>query len=201
MQTPATRGLALFLSVVCCCLPACRPKALTGHGVAIWGPNSYWFAAKQAGQKPSPGVDQGSIAAGLCFQIPAAMTPAFAVWVGEGGGGSISGRTEVLTQEPLQRVCHYTGTLAGVPIECRTPDGKTGTIKVGSQSFELAQGALFLVSKAGTNVVVKQTQITKLNLRPDGTLPTETLTIEFLRELARTDPELQAFWNPAAVAK
>jgi len=98
-----------------------------------------------------------------------------------------------------------------VAVECYTPDGKTGKvsfIRQPSQSFQsdplgydLAQGRLFLVSTEGAEPRVKQLPLAKLNLKPDGTLSQREMTTEVLQGLAKTDPELRAFFIEGAKAK
>jgi hypothetical protein len=196
MRTVKTSFLYSLLLVALLMLSACQRSQSPSPGVGVWGPTSYTFPAADAGKGPLPGVEQGSIAIGLCYQGATSSVPAFAVWVGEGGGGTISGRTEVLTETPLQRVCAFTGTLAGVSVECQTTDGKTGTIKIAGESFQLEQGALFLVVTTAAKPVIKQMPFARLNLKPE-TYP----SIESLRALAGIDSDIRAFWQPQASAK
>jgi hypothetical protein len=195
MRTVKTSFLYSLLLVALLTLSACRRSQSPSPGVGVWGPTSYTFPAADAGKRPLPGVEQGSIAMGLCYQ-GATSVPAFAVWVGEGGGGTISGRTEVLSQKPLQRVCAFTGTLAGVSVECQTIDGKTGTIKIAGEAFQLEQGTLFLVATTAAKPEIKQMPFARLNLKPE-TYP----SIESLRALAGIVSDIRAFWQPQASTK
>lgn len=184
--------LVLFLAQA---LSACRRNQTPPTGVGVWGPTSYTIASADVSKPSLPGVEQGSIAIGVCYQGNASE-PAFCVWLGEGGGGHISGRTETLAQAPSQRVCTFSGTLARVSVECQTTDGKIGTIKIEGESFKLEQGPLFLVSTTATKPVIKQLPLARLNLTP-GTYP----TIESLRALAGSEPDIRTFWQQPPPSK
>lgn len=47
-----------------------------------------------------------------------AFDPAFVVWLGEGGGGRLAARTELVEQGGT--ACIYDGALGEVALECRT---------------------------------------------------------------------------------
>jgi hypothetical protein len=149
-------------------------------------------------------MDQGSIA--MVVKIHGAnggeSDPVFAVWVGEGGGGSVNIR-EVPARTPgtLLRDHEFEASLAGMHIEFQTGDEKYGPVKIGSESFDLANGALFLVSKRNAKPEVMQMNLAKLNVMPLGTLTLAQATNEYFRALARTDPDINAFWKEPARTK
>ncbi len=66
---------------------------------------------------------------------------------------------------PPQQVCAFHDTLARVPIDCTTTDGKTGTSKIANEAFDLEQGALFLVSSTASKPAIEQLALSRLNLR------------------------------------
>src|SRR3954464_8866504 len=125
-------------------LPACRRAPVLNQGVGTYGPATYMYSRGGPGERPLPGVDRGSFGMGICYQGKTAL-PAFAVWVGEDGGGQFSGSTEVLDLKPSQRGCRFHGSLVGVPFECQTADAKTGPVTIGGETFQLENGGLFLV--------------------------------------------------------
>jgi hypothetical protein len=91
--------------------------------------------------------------------------------------------------------------LAGVLVSFQTTDEKFGPVNIGSDSFDLAKGALFLVAKHDAGFVVRQTDLAKLDAIPDGKLNTAALTPEYFRQLAERDADIKAFWGGAAPAK
>jgi len=131
---------------------------------------------------------------GICGRGEAVMASVFAMWVGEAGGGRLAG-------EAQETICTYEGTVGGVAVECHTPDGRAGTVKIGEERFDLTKGAVFLVAKSGAKSQVKQMRLASLNLKPEGSLTPEDMTYDYLRELARTDPEIRAFWAEASNQK
>lgn len=127
----------------------------------------------------------------------ASQDPVFLVWAGESGGGQIAGKTDVSPTNTTQRIDKYEGTLAGVAVTCQTADGKTGTVTIGTQSFDLEKGALFLVSRNGSDVALKQMKLSKLNLQPEGALTLEQLTHGHFQKLAESDSDIREFWRTA----
>ena len=123
------------------------------------------------------------------------------VWAGVGGGGQIAGKTDVSAQNPALQTDKFEGTLASVQITCQTTDGKTGTVTLGSETFQLEQGALFLISKNGPAPTIKQMKLARLNLKPEGTLTLAQMTHDYFRNLAKSDPDIQAFWSAADKSK
>lgn len=179
-----------MLSGFCCVLvvgllTACGRKAGPVENAArILGPTITHLA-------PDLGC---AFAMGLRYQ-----EPEFAVWVGGSGsgelGGKFSGGDEIVNPAPPQPICKFEGSLLGVALECRTTGGKSGTIKIGTETFQLERGALFLVSTSGAKPQVRQMALTKLNLQPEGPLLSGDGVGDYLRELAKTDPEIQRFWH------
>ena len=171
--------------------------------MGIWGPSSYWHAAAEQGKPPLPGIDVGTMAMAVRIHHPdGAQTPVFAVWVGEGGGGSTRFR-DVPSRTPsgTRRDQDMEFTLAGVPVEFHTTNGVGGLVNIGRDSFALAQGDFFLVAKHDGKLDVKQLPLAKLNLPPVGTNSLGQITTDYLRTLAATDADISAFWTAAAGPK
>ena len=168
--------------------------------MGLWGPASYWHASPQPRTPPPPGTGQGTMAMAVWIHPGGAQTPAFAVWVGEGGGGSTRVR-EVPSRTPsaTRRDHDLEFMLAGVPVEFHTTNGVGGPVNIGRDSLSLAQGGLFLVAKREGKLDVKQLPLAKLNLPPAGTNSLGQITNEYLRALATTDAEINAFWSAATL--
>lgn len=173
-------------------LAGCKDTGHEGLSLGITPPTSY-----SAG--PKAGSEQGTAA--FCVNTRTSNV-VFAVWVGEGGGGSIRVRNiPARTPGTLLRDYDIEATLAGVPVVFQTTDEKYGPVKIGADTFNLAEGTLFLVLKRDAYVSVHQTSLAKLDAIPDGKLNTAALSPEYFRQLAERDAEIKAFWGGAAPAK
>jgi hypothetical protein len=148
------------------------------------------------GTPPLPGLDQAHV--GMAIWGDGA---AFVVWsdaTKDGWIGATRMRGIPLKPGETRKGARYQGMFIGhhlVAVECYTPDGKTGKVRVDQQKdylldplgYDLTQGRLFPVSTEGAEPRVKQLPLARLNLKPDGTLSQQEMTTEVLRGLARTD--------------
>jgi hypothetical protein len=189
------RSIPVVISVLMVSLAACGRKQTFAASTGLWGPTSYSILTPSTGKLPAPGVEQGSVLVGYAHW-PGRSEAAFAVWVGAAGGGGCSGFTEPAADSPSQRVCVFKGHVAKIPVECRTADAKSGKIKIGDGTFQLEQGALFLVSTAAEKPVILQLPLSHLNLK-GGEHP----DLDGLRALAANDPVISAFWKQPPAAK
>lgn len=78
---------------------------------------------------------------------------------------------------------------------CETSDGKTGSVKINGQAYELGQGSLFLVATKGAELRVLQLKRDTLSLKV-GNDPKDGL-----ERLIRGDEEIGPFFAKAAKAK
>jgi len=174
-----------------CWLVGCRPTTPSAFGSR----GTSWVRT-EAGRKSVPGIDEVSIHFGVWGDGATIV-----VW-SDGTGGSFGSRG--MGGVPLQagetrRGVKYEGHLSGrdgriVNVECYTPDGKTGTVKIGDEAYELAQGTLFLISTSGAKPKVKQLKSDKLDLKPMGSRTVDEITSQTLEALAKTDPDIRAFF-------
>ncbi len=74
-------------------------------------------------------------------------------------------------------------------------------MRIGGQAFLLERGALFLISASGARPVIRQTALSKLNLEPGRPLMSGKGAVEYLCHLAKTDPDIRAFWRSATTEK
>lgn len=183
------RSLSLLIMVPALAVSGCGRKPTHPAGTGIWGPASYATITPSTGKPPAPGVEQGSALVGYCHWTGRSEA-AFAVWVGEDGGGGCSSFTEPLPNSASDRVCVYQGNIAKLPVECRTADARTGTIRIGDSTFQLEQGGLFLVSTVAEKPVIRQLPLSHLNLQGR-----EHPTLDGLRALAANDPVISGFWR------
>ena len=176
-----------FRSFASCCLIAgaaiiaglgCSPKNTEWpRGVAspVW--SSY------EGKEPVPGIDQASITCGL--------------WSGRGMAVVVWTDVTTVNSEFLAPVTtkaegfvfagHHRGP-NGRKVDCRcaTRDGKTGTVAINGANYDLARGAIFLVSTTGAQTRVCQLERDTTKLEVDG-----------FRELAKSDQEIRGFFTDA----
>jgi hypothetical protein len=86
-------------------------------------------------------------------------------------------------------------------VSCYTRDGKAGAVKIGDQTFDLADGGLFLISTRGDRPRVKQLKLAKLNLVPEGKQTVIQLEMPAIRGQGKSDPDIKAFFTGAAATK
>ena len=122
---------------------------------------------------------------------------AFVIWGENSGGGGTAPRQ---AGDPRGSARYYC-TLGDVRVEGLTPDGRTGTVKIGAESYDLAKGRLFLVSIKDAKPRVKQISLAKLDLKPEGKSTPEEVTTEQLKELAKTDADIQSFFIGAGAGE
>jgi len=182
-------GCILFLATSW--LVGCRPTTPRGFG----GKGISWMRL-EAGKEPLPGVNIGWI--GIAVWGDGA---AFVIWSdGTGGGmgaGGMGGRK--LQPGETRRGVKYEGSVTSrdgrsVNVECHTPDGKTGTVKIGEEAFELTRGGFFLVATSGAKPKVKQLKLDKLDLKPMGSRTHDDITAQTLGALAESDPDIGSFF-------
>lgn len=123
---------------------------------------------------------------------------AFVVWT---DGTSTNRGTSPRQPSDPRGSARYDGKIGDMNIECVTPDGLTGKVKIGSESYDLADGRLFLVASKDGTPRICQMSLAKLDLKPDGALTEEQITLEHLRELARTDADIRSFFTNSNAEK
>lgn len=187
MSTIKTVGVLIGLVVLS--LTGCK-RSGPGASIGICGPTSY-SGGKQAG------LEQGSFAS--CVDLRASNV-IFAVWVGEGGGGSIRVRNvPAHTSGTMLRDHECEALLGGVSVSFQTTDEKYGPVNIAGASHDLANGALFLAVNRGGKLEVRQMDIAKLKLGAPGEQKPDSLTPDFLRKLAGEDADIKAFWSGGQV--
>jgi hypothetical protein len=132
---------------------------------------------------------------------------ALVIWSDAGcelGGGGMANRQ--LEAGETRKGVKYEGDVRSKDgrswkVSCYTRDGKTGAVKIGDQTFDLADGALFLLSTRGDRPRVKQLKQAKLDLTPEGSRTVSQIEMPAIRELGKSDPDIKAFFTGAAAAK
>lgn len=188
-------GWGCILVAVTCGFAGCRATVHGGFGAK----NISWDHI-DVGKTARPGIDRASVNIGAWGDGAAIV-----VW-SDGAGGSFGGsRMGHAPLEPgeTRGGAKYEGRLASkegrvIHVRCYTPDGKTGTVRIGDESYELARGGLFLVSVSGAKPKVKQLELARLDLKPAGSRTLHEINLQTLEDLAMTDPEIRAFFAEAA---
>jgi hypothetical protein len=150
---------------------------LTGCGSTSpggWGVRSIDWSQLTADKPTVPGIDHADVRIGLYVN-----TPVLAVWSdGQQGGFNAS-------WDSTRKAVHYEGAITSrrgrnVAVQCYTSDGKTGSVTIGDETFELGSGSLFLVASSGTKTVVKQVRrdLSKLGSDSEGFSTTAMADVE-----------------------
>jgi hypothetical protein len=77
-----------------------------------------------------------------------------------------------------------------IPLSCTTTDGKNGTVIIDGQQFDLAKGAIFIVSAKENKTKVEQLAVDMSKLQGDP-------VHEKVQGLADTEPRVAAFFKEA----
>jgi len=106
--------------------------------------------------------------------------------VGSGGAGS--------TSDPIHRQEGYASASDGRRVDwlLETTDGKTATLLINDQQYDLSKGALFLIKTRGERIQVRQLNSDLSALEP---------TNESCETFAKTDPDVSGFIGEVAEAK
>ena len=172
--------LAVSVLLFAAMLIARGAKSPPGLGVR----STSW--SRLTADKPTvPGIDRAAVRIGLY-----ANSPVLVVWSDGGGGGFDA------SWDWTRKAVHYEGTFTSrggrdLAVHCYTSDGKTGSVTIGDETFELGNGSLFLLSSSGTKTVVKQLRRDLSKLGSDS---------EGFQTNAMADAEIKAFFEqPCAV--
>ena len=166
--------VALVITLCCGCGTSTAPRAAAKRDVL--GDVAIWDSPEKP--NPVPGIDYAAVTYYLWND-----RVVFALWTDsdnnygarEVAGDHLRGHIEFRNRGPK------------VKFDCNTPDGKSGSLTVHDQQFDLSQGSLILVSASGGTVRLKQ-------LKREGmaaVLPNGTR--EGFQKL-KTDPEIAKFF-------
>lgn len=105
----------------------------------------------------------------------------------------VSGEGSGSTNDPVHRAAGYASASDGRRVDWRleTADGQTATFGIDGRSYDLSEGALFLVRTEDGDVQVQQL---------DRDLPKVHPTNESCQAFAETDPDVQDFIHQAGEA-
>lgn len=162
--------------------PAALTLALAGCGptggvtTTLNGPSgtTSWYASGDAA-KSSP-LDEGVVNYAGTNLV---------VWSGSTKGSGINCRHTVgeMTIDAIMRFADGTR----LAVKCTSPDGNTGAVSVGDETFQLADGNLFLVSGTGDRPRVKQLKrdLWGINFKDHKSL----------QAFGKADPEIVTFFT------
>ncbi len=99
-----------------------------------WGVRTIDWSHSTADKPTVPGIDQAAVCIGFY-----ANSPVLVVWSDGRGGGFIASWDQ--TRKPI----HYEGAFTSrgrrnLTVNCYTSDGKTGSVTIGNETFQLANG-------------------------------------------------------------
>jgi hypothetical protein len=173
---------AVFFGVLA--VPGCGPKPAPEGGAPlnITVPAGVNASISWSSGRPDarPGID-----AAMVNSCTWGGAPAFVLWTDLNNDASSSAEE--------QGSFVYSGSQTApdgrkVRYRCRTRDGRTGDVTIDDRTYDLAKGALFLVSarEPRTRVLQLQRDVRQL-----------TLSTAKLQQFARDDPEMVAFFAGA----
>jgi hypothetical protein len=159
-------------------LASCQRLGPGGSPVNTGGPSGSmtWHNEPPDKSPPIPGIDHG----GAQFE-----GKIFVLWAANssGGGSSSSSNSSGINGKGHVRFANGQTTY-----EFSTTDGKTGPVKIDGVSYDLANGALFLLIREEDKSRVKQ-------LKKD--LSGLELTSPGFQKFGRADPEIMEFFSDA----
>jgi len=175
-----THRLAIpVILIVLTCASACRQEP-SARGITR--SDSNWTVNIN---KPgaTPGIDAASVTFITLLSGPPAGVP-FVVWSDLPNGGS--GRVEAPVDGAAYKGDHRAADGRRVEFRAETTDGQTGTITIADVTYDLARGALFLVSTQNGPPTVVQVDF-DLSTFPKGKDP--------LIEFAKSTEDIRAFFE------
>ena len=166
--------VTLVITLCCGCGTSTAPRAAAKRDVL--GDVAVWNSPEKS--NPAPGIDYAAVTYYLWND-----SLVFALWTdsdnnyGERGFAGDHLRGHIEFRNPARKV----------KFDCNTPDGKSGSLTVDDQQFDLSKGSLILVSTSGGTVRFKQLKREGMAaVLPDGTR-------EGFQKL-KTDPEIAKFF-------
>jgi hypothetical protein len=173
MKTMLSAGFAIVSVLICLGSIGCERQSLPDG----WGGRVVGWLESQPDAELVPGIDSASVYFGT-------LGKGSAVTLWSDGGGNFGA-----SWDRSRKLIKYEGKLRArdgreYPVQCLTADGKTGSVTIDGQTFQLDNGALFLIATAGAKTTVKQLQRGPLKPEKDA-----------LRDMALTDPEIKSFFE------
>ncbi len=167
---------AILIALICA--SGCRQEGARG----ITRSDSNWTVGiNEPGA--TPGIDAASVTFITLLAGPPAGVP-FVVWSDLPNGGA--GRVDAQADGTAYKGDHRATDGRRVEFRAETTDGKTGTITIAEVSYDLAGGALFLVSTQNGPPAVAQVEY-DLSTFPKGKDP--------LIEFAKSNEDIRAFFE------
>lgn len=159
-----------------------------GFGSSSRGVASTGWSRSTVGEPEVPGITTAEVATGTIDGQPVVT-----FWTSGGSGlastaDSSSGGTRFSTSRTLSDSTEF-------ELSCVTVDGKTGTVQIAGQKFDLADGSLFLVASPDDKVIVRQLAL-KLPERPsafDSAAGQEYSST--LQRIAREEAQIRDFFT------
>ncbi len=184
-STNTIHRFGMLLVLISCGMMGCHFRASAGRGVK----NIFWSRSGQDA-RTIPGITEADVSI-YTWNDDAA----FVIWT-DGKPGTRG--TEPRKHGDPHGSARYHCMIGNLSVDCLTTDGKTGKVKIGDQSYDLSDGRLILLATKGEKPRVKQLALAKLDLKPEGKRSDDQVTLEQLQDLAKTDPDILAFFTDTA---
>jgi len=172
------------MNTVCLCILHFVLAVHPGDSYGVSQSSSSWSTKPADGEKSIAGIHSASVTS---MRMMAGSGPGLQLilWCNK---GSLSGSSGSSPKEGG----YYRGSQVlpngeKLLINASTPDGQKGSVKIGKQKFDIANGSLFLISSTRSKPFVKQLAVKEKEFP-------EKLELEKLIQYAKTNPEIMAFW-------
>ena len=166
--------VALVITLCCGCGTSTAPRAAAKRDV--FGDVAVWDSPEKT--NPVPGIDYAAVTYYLWND-----RVVFALWADTDNNDG----ERLFSGDRLHGHIAFRDRRPAVKFDCNTPDGKSGSLTVHDQQFDLSEGSLILVSTSGGTVRLKQLKREGMAaILPNGTR-------EGFQKL-KTDPEIAKFF-------
>jgi hypothetical protein len=177
MNTSLAAGRVMIVSVACL-IAACDSYVRSGG----WGARVVTWSERKAGEESVPGIDEAAVNFGV-------YGDGYALVIWSDGGGSFG-----TSWDKSRNAVKYEGGFTArdgrkYAVECLTADGRTGSVTIDGQAFQLEDGSFFLVAGRSPRATVKQLRREMPQAEKDS-----------LRDLAENDPEIKSFFEEPPTA-
>jgi len=155
------------------------------------GVHSTSWSISSADEADLPGITSAEVATATYDDGPLVV-----IWSATGGGG-MANHIDRKTGNLVYSSTRTTASGTEFQITCSTPDGTSGQVDIADETFDLANGKLFLVVAPEDKVLVRQLKMLPPGEPSDSEERTADRQVDRLREFAKATPEVYEFFADA----
>ena len=155
------------------------------------GVHSTSWSISSVDEADLPGITSAEVATATYDDGPLVV-----IWSGTGGGG-MANHVDRKSGHLVYSSTRTTASGTEFQITCSTPDGTSGQVDIADETFDLANGKLFLVVAPEDKVLVRQLKMLPPGEPSDSEERTADRQVDRLREFAKATPEVYEFFADA----